>query len=774
MALQQRIARLRLTNSSDTTAYRDFSATASVYETAAGASVTITTAREDVAGTLGAPGTATAYTVDVLIDSSSTVVKTFALGNSAGFNAAAQTFAFTADGVVASAARSGLLRLRVRMQKTDGLASSQYDVSSDNGAYGSPQTLSTGFVLQYADVGYIRGTTTAVTTLSKAAFVYGDTITATTVLGAAPYDTSRRVVVTLTGKAAVTSGAPSGATYTTALGQSDNTLPTLTLATRSTTTTFDNSTLVATPWTFAPSSTTTVDSGPNAYTGTLIGSVLPALTASFLGAAFGNSQTFDGVDRGVNSQGWNCTTGPKVTGAFTLEARVRTGATTAGDHIIAGRFSASSVVGGAQPVLFLAASGSFVIFLRTSAAVGISVTSTTTATANTNYAIAATYDGTTLRLFVNGALESSAALAGVETADNTTRFMIGRDDDASTVNGNPWLGQIDEVRLSSVARYTAAYTPATAPFASDASTIGLWHLDSIVVPYEATSTTDPRLTITRLLQLNDNVFGTPPLSKSAGTQRLTSDLGFFASRFTDAAGAGVNGITYNASLQDALALVAAITRTGVVTSTQGGQTGWGSPAAAWPDGLPTGTWNHTVTITAPSTATGLETPATSQFMLVASNPNLRLLCGGGPATAGTDTRHFTPGVPLLAGIVVFNTQTMQTVALDTSPVPAVALGRFSLTLGRAEFLDSDGVWKGTNGATLYYWPCAVSPGDPKAWTVAFTDTSAWNVSDLFIVGRAYVSGVPVSSFQKEIAVAGINNHSGYAFDGAGFVGFPTR
>jgi hypothetical protein len=34
--------------------------------------------------------------------------------------------------------------------------------------------------------------------------------------------------------------------------------------------------------------------------------------------------------------------------------------------------------------------------------------------------------------------------------------------------------------------------------------------------------------------------------------------------------------------------------------------------------------------------------------------------------------------------------------------------------------------------------------------------------------------VPLSGSSKEIVVGGSNNHTGYKFDGPGFIGFPTR
>lgn len=47
----------------------------------------------------------------------------------------------------------------------------------------------------------------------------------------------------------------------------------------------------------------------------------------------------------------------------------------------------------------------------------------------------------------------------------------------STPNTFNWTGQIDELRVSKIARYSAAFTPATSPFAFDASTLVLAHLD---------------------------------------------------------------------------------------------------------------------------------------------------------------------------------------------------------------------------------------------------------------------------------------------------------
>jgi len=76
--------------------------------------------------------------------------------------------------------------------------------------------------------------------------------------------------------------------------------------------------------------------------------------------------------------------------------------------------------------------------------------------------VACTYDGATQRLFVNGALEGSVAWTGQVLLDD---FVI--------VAGH---GDLDELRLSSVARYTAAFTPPR-HVQKDADAVMMWLLD---------------------------------------------------------------------------------------------------------------------------------------------------------------------------------------------------------------------------------------------------------------------------------------------------------
>jgi hypothetical protein len=541
MPLASANARIQLNTA---TGSRIWNATAAVQDTLAGADVIVTIVHS-VSGT-GQPLVSDVVELSLRLDNTATIVRTFNLTPTTGTQQV--TFSFTADGTSSGAARAGTVRMRLRVVKNTGLGTDQYDVTSDNGQFGSAAnsyfSLSTGPTFNW---GYLRGTTTGTTTLPGAGtLAYGDTLTATTVLGAAPYD-GPAVTVTLTPLAGVNSATSSTNTFTTALGSVDN------------------------RFAAAASSLSTVTSFPNA-----------------------------------------------------------------------------------------------------------------------------------------------------------------------SLTSLPWT--------------TATMT-------------------------ETTRTVDPRLTFTHLLQLNDNAYGTPPSSKNvASGQRLTSDLGFISARVTNANGTGVNGITWTMSLQDAGALVTALT-TSTTSSTQGGQVGWSGSLLAWSNALPGGTWNKTCTITAPAGATGLGTATTTTYTLVAANPNLRLICGGGPALAIADTKHFVAGQDFLAGLVVFNTSTLVTVALDASPAPSAFLGRLNLATGQAEYLAADGItWTPATGGTVYAHLLTVSPTDANVYTLSFSaaQTATWGVADVFVVGKAYVGGVPVNDFSKEIVVSGINNHAGYVFDPLSVIGFGSR
>jgi len=89
--------------------------------------------------------------------------------------------------------------------------------------------------------------------------------------------------------------------------------------------------------------------------------------------------------------------------------------------------------------------------------------------------LAVVVSNNTVKLFVNGVLEGSAA-KNITTLTNPAQFFIGIPYEASNtyaVNGLI----VDEVRLSKIERYTQNFTPSKTPFASDPDTISLWHFD---------------------------------------------------------------------------------------------------------------------------------------------------------------------------------------------------------------------------------------------------------------------------------------------------------
>jgi hypothetical protein len=101
----------------------------------------------------------------------------------------------------------------------------------------------------------------------------------------------------------------------------------------------------------------------------------------------------------------------------------------------------------------------------------------TTISVNQWYHVAGVYNSAGLSLYINGALDAFTAGSGSAISIDNTKL-------ASNPNGDNyfWTGQIDEVRISNTARYTSNFTPSRR-FATDASTVGLWHLD------DATGTT---------------------------------------------------------------------------------------------------------------------------------------------------------------------------------------------------------------------------------------------------------------------------------------------
>ena len=82
--------------------------------------------------------------------------------------------------------------------------------------------------------------------------------------------------------------------------------------------------------------------------------------------------------------------------------------------------------------------------------------------------------GSNYYLYLNGTRVATAAQGGTISGLADVPILVGDLDDSNET----FNGVIDELRISNVARYTAAtYTVPNAAFAVDANTLGLWHFD---------------------------------------------------------------------------------------------------------------------------------------------------------------------------------------------------------------------------------------------------------------------------------------------------------
>lgn len=325
-------------------------------------------------------------------------------------------------------------------------------------------------------------------------------------------------------------------------------------------------------------------------------------------------------------------------------------------------------------------------------------------------------------------------------------------------------GVIDNRFPASMSNQTADVTIPNATLAT-----GLPYVAATVTP--DSMDIDPRLTAVHHLQLNDNVFATPPGSRDIpGHDRLNADLGFAAFRLLNARGAGANGVTVTETLRDAGELIGVLTRS-VATVTQGGEAGWAATFQPWDSQLPGGAWNHTLTVTAPADMIGvayLLNATDPDFTLLAANPSIGIVVSGGPTDRA---RHWTAGQSFQIGIAAVNAVLAKLLVVDNAFVAVVRLQNVGANAGRAEFLDSDMVWKRLDiAASLYFWPALETiPGVSRVYIKTFTDvqTADWSDYDLFAIGKAVISGVTYSLTSKEIVVGAANDHGGYGVDPVG-------
>jgi len=321
-------------------------------------------------------------------------------------------------------------------------------------------------------------------------------------------------------------------------------------------------------------------------------------------------------------------------------------------------------------------------------------------------------------------------------------------------------------------------TPGNSPWTGEPWTV------MTTTPSSFDVTVDPRLTVEHHLQLNS-----ADTFDESVTERLTSDLGFATVRVTDSVGFAVNDVIMTETLRDANQLVAAVSRSGgnnLKTAHVAGATpvedGWlvnTTPGAAspyfltWDSQLPAGTWVHRAVITGPSNAVGLESPQETEWTLNVFKSTRGILVAGGPATVGESSKHWSPGMDLLVGVALFDSEVLN--VLD--PIGPVAyLGRFRADLGVVEYFDEDTAnWVTlTDAAAPTGVTLAPSPADSRIYVATISDTATWGHHDVIVVGTASYDGTPYWGFSVLSVTGSANSHDRYRFDGAGFLGFPSR
>jgi hypothetical protein len=101
---------------------------------------------------------------------------------------------------------------------------------------------------------------------------------------------------------------------------------------------------------------------------------------------------------------------------------------------------------------------------------------TWTRTNNAWQHIAVVRTGGSIYIYSNGVLQGSTISGGTNNYTGTT-VRLGAFRDNATTSFGVFTGYIDEVRLSSTARYYGNFTPVSSPFTSDAQTKLLLHFD---------------------------------------------------------------------------------------------------------------------------------------------------------------------------------------------------------------------------------------------------------------------------------------------------------
>jgi hypothetical protein len=198
----------------------------------------------------------------------------------------------------------------------------------------------------------------------------------------------------------------------------------------------------------ANGSTTITDSSPSPKTVTPVADAKISTAQSKFG---GSSIVFDGTGDRLN-----CPIINFQLDKFTIETWAYFNSVS-GFRVLAGNWK--------NEQLILAQSNTNLEFYWAPFNVGLALVSASGLVVSQWQHLAVSKDGSTFRLFINGVLVNSATSAQSISA-STTNFLIGTYPDiAGLPAGNNYNGFLDDFRITlGVARYTANFTPPTAPF----------------------------------------------------------------------------------------------------------------------------------------------------------------------------------------------------------------------------------------------------------------------------------------------------------------------
>jgi len=189
-----------------------------------------------------------------------------------------------------------------------------------------------------------------------------------------------------------------------------------------------------------PMQASVVDSSVNNIYGEFIGNI-----ESSVSPINGNYLSLSGTNQYVRAT----STALNIQGSWAIESYVRTTSIGTPQNILVKGTLASNNVNYGIQISGTAPAGRVRVFFNDDFSNLYEVYSVTQLATNTWYHVAGTWDGSTLRVYVNGVLEATVNYgSGVTPALNSVACNIGRDG----AGANSFTGHIDKVRVSDIAR----------------------------------------------------------------------------------------------------------------------------------------------------------------------------------------------------------------------------------------------------------------------------------------------------------------------------------